>query len=279
MGIAITSGVLASLHPQSLLHGLNSGQPKWESHTPGTSTPTPVADDDPRLPSRFIACVQREESARRLRDKFRAVLGGDAVQVTVGANVSAVQLSDVVLLCALANTLSPLKNNSCKPQGASSILNESGIKEALAGKLLISILTGVTIAQLSAWVFPSTTVVRAMPNVACRIREGMTVVSTLPSSDSEGLSKQIVLQIFSSIGRCRFLEERHFDASTALSGSGPAFACIFLEAMADGGVMMGLPRAEALELASQSLQGAARMALQPGAHPAQIKDSVTSELL
>jgi pyrroline-5-carboxylate reductase len=263
MGIAITSGVLASLHPQSLLHGLNSGQPKWESHTPGTSTPTPVADDDPRLPSRFIACVQREESARRLREKFRAVLGGDAVQVTVGANVSAVQLSDVVLLC-------------CKPQGASSILNESGIKEALAGKLLISILTGVTIAQLSAWVFPSTTVVRAMPNVACRIREGMTVVSTLPSSDSEGLSKQIVLQIFSSIGRCRFLEERHFDASTALSGSGPAFACIFLEAMADGGVMMGLPRAEALELASQSLQGAARMALQPGAHPAQIKDSVTT---
>jgi pyrroline-5-carboxylate reductase len=98
MGIAITSGVLASLHPQSLLHGLNSGQPKWESHTPGTSTPTPVADDDPRLPSRFIACVQREESARRLREKFRAVLGGDAVQVTVGANVSAVQLSDVVLL-------------------------------------------------------------------------------------------------------------------------------------------------------------------------------------
>jgi hypothetical protein len=77
------------------------------------------------------------------------------------------------------------------------------------------------------------------------------VVSALPPSDSEGLSRQIVLQIFSSIGRCRFLEERHFDASTALSGCGPAFACIFLEAMADGGVMMGLPRAEALELASQ----------------------------
>ena len=98
MGIAITSGVLASLHPQSHLHGLNSGQPKWESHTPGTSTPTPVADDDPRLPSRFIACVQREESARRLREKFRAVLGGDAVHVTVGENATAVQQSDVVLL-------------------------------------------------------------------------------------------------------------------------------------------------------------------------------------
>jgi pyrroline-5-carboxylate reductase len=105
MGVAITSGVLASLHSQSPLpsHGPNSsgsGQPKWESHTPGTSTPTTVADGDhdPTLPSRFIACVQREESASRLREKFRAVPGGDAIQITVGDNVSAVQQSDVVLL-------------------------------------------------------------------------------------------------------------------------------------------------------------------------------------
>lgn len=80
----------------------------------------------------------------------------------------------------------------------------------------------------------------------------MTVVSSLPPSDADGLNKEIILKIFSSIGRCRFLEEKHFDACTALSGSGPAFACIILEAMADGGVMMGLPRAEALELAAQS---------------------------
>ena len=88
---------------------------------------------------------------------------------------------------------------------------------------------------------------------ACQIREGMTVVSTLPPSDTQDLDRAIILQIFSTIGRCRFLDEKHFDACTALSGSGPAFACIFLEAMADGGVMMGLPRAEALELAAQSV--------------------------
>jgi pyrroline-5-carboxylate reductase len=121
----------------------------------------------------------------------------------------------------------------------------------------------------------------------------MTVVSTIPTSSDEELDRDIILKIFSSIGRCRFLDEKHFDACTALSGSGPAFACIFLEAMADGGVMMGLPRAEALELASQStssdclikeplliydvaLQGAARMVLQSGSHPSQIKDAVTS---
>ena len=81
----------------------------------------------------------------------------------------------------------------------------------------------------------------------------MTVVSNLPQAPEIELDRQIILRIFSSIGRCRFLDEKHFDACTALSGSGPAFACIFLEAMADGGVMMGLPRAEALELASQSM--------------------------
>lgn len=115
-----------------------------------------------------------------------------------------------------------------------------------------------------------------MPNTPCTIREGMTVVSSLPPSDSEEFDREIILQIFSTIGRCRFLEEKHFDACTALSGSGPAFVCIFLEAMVDGGVMMGLPRAEALELAAQTLQGTARMSLQTSAHPAQIKDAVTT---
>jgi pyrroline-5-carboxylate reductase len=83
-----------------------------------------------------------------------------------------------------------------------------------------------------------------------QIREGMTVVS--PISEDNALDREILLAIFSSIGRCRFLEEKHFDACTALCGSGPAFVCVVLEALADGGVMMGLPRVEALELAAQS---------------------------
>ena len=141
--------------------------------------------------------------------------------------------------------------------------------EALENKLLVSILAGVTISQLSGMVGPTTRVVRAMPNTPCKvgsqphpslltissgalqIREGMTIVSTL--DEDQPLHRSIILNIFSSIGRCRFLDEKHFDACTALGGSGPAFAAIFLEAMADGGVMMGLPRAEALELAAQSL--------------------------
>lgn len=104
----------------------------------------------------------------------------------------------------------------------------------------------------------------------------MTILSPLPA-DAPAIDSSIVLSIFSSVGRCRFLPEKHFDACTALAGSGPAFACVFLEAMVDGAVMMGLPRREALELAAQTMQGAARMVLNSGMHPAAIKDSVTSE--
>jgi pyrroline-5-carboxylate reductase len=98
MGIAITAGVLASLNAQGPLRGLVSGQQKWESHTPGTSTPTNTAEGDSTLPSRFIACVQRDESARRLREKFRALVSGDPVEITVGQNIASVQQSDVILL-------------------------------------------------------------------------------------------------------------------------------------------------------------------------------------
>ena len=133
--------------------------------------------------------------------------------------------------------------------------------EAIDSKLLVSICAGVTIAQLRSWVPSSVTVIRAMPNTPAKvrlvhfhhqgspqIREGMSIVTPV----SDPLSRSLILAIFTSCGRCRFLDEKHFDACTALAGSGPAFVALVLEAMADGGVMMGLPRAEALELAAQS---------------------------
>ncbi|KIM87026.1 hypothetical protein PILCRDRAFT_815459 [Piloderma croceum F 1598] len=258
MGIAILSGVIASIESSTFVPQFP--KLKWESHTPGTSTPIDI-ESDSSLPGRFIACVNRRETAEKLKQTFHGMRR--SVEVVAGENLSAVREADVVILC-------------CKPQLAHSILSQPGIVDALDGKLLISILAGVTISQMTEWVLPSTKVVRAMPNTPCKIREGMTVVTPLSSSAESELDRNVILKIFSSIGRCRFIDEKHFDACTALSGSGPAFACIFLEAMADGGVMMGLPRAEALELAAQTLQGAARMTLQQGAHPAQIKDTVTT---
>jgi len=261
MGIAVLSGVVQSLD-SSLRLQREFQAAKWESHTPGTLTP--VCTPDASLPARFIACVSRDESVTKLRATFRELGSlGAGIEVVAGQNVTSAKQADVVLLC-------------CKPQLAHTILGEQGMRDALHGKLLISILAGVTIHQLINFVSSSTKVIRAMPNTPCKIREGMTVVSNLPPSSDAETDRAIILKIFSSIGRCRFLDEKHFDACTALSGSGPAFACIFLEAMADGGVMMGLPRAEALELAAQTLQGAARMVLQGGTHPAQLKDAVTT---
>jgi pyrroline-5-carboxylate reductase len=165
MGIAIISGVIASLEqlerPKELY--------KWESHTPGTLSPTGLPDAS--IPTRFIACVSRRNSAIKLSHVFG---GFEAVSVLVSKNLEAVQQSEVVLLwyvssrvpvqpCPYASYL------SCKPQLAHSILSEPGIKDALEGKLLISILAGVTISQLTTWVLPSTRVIRAMPNTPCKV--------------------------------------------------------------------------------------------------------------
>merc|ERR1711939_803803 len=107
--------------------------------------------------------------------------------------------------------------------GAHSILTEEGMSEALEQKLLISILAGTTMNQLKSWAPTSCRVVRAMPNTPCKIREGMTVVTPPPSTSSFATwDRKILTSLFSPIGRCRFLEEKHFDACTALSGSGPA---------------------------------------------------------
>jgi pyrroline-5-carboxylate reductase len=113
-----------------------------------------------------------------------------------------------------------------------------------------------------------------MPNTPCVIGEGMTVLSTGPRATPEQM--QVAQAIFAAVGRTRRLEEKHLNAVTALSGSGPAFALVVLESLADGGVMMGLPREVAVELSAQTLQGAARLVLQTGLHPAALKDDVTT---
>jgi len=173
-------------------------------------------------------------------------------------NVAAVKGADVVLL-------------SVKPQVATTVLKDLG--PALAGKLLVSICAGVTTTQLAA-LAPDAAIIRAMPNTPSLIREGMTVITGGPGATEAQLT--LCEGLFGSVGRVRRLEEKHFDVVTALSGSGPAFACVIMESLADGGVRMGLPRDVAVELAAQTMQGAARLVLQTGRHPAALKDEVTT---
>jgi pyrroline-5-carboxylate reductase len=113
-----------------------------------------------------------------------------------------------------------------------------------------------------------------MPNTPCRIGEGMSVVSGgAHALEADLLVAEAVLR---PLGRVLRLDEEHMDAVTGLSASGPAFVYVIIEALAEGGVMVGLPRDVATELAAQTVQGAARMVLETGRHPAALKDDVTT---
>ncbi len=113
-----------------------------------------------------------------------------------------------------------------------------------------------------------------MPNTPSRVGAGMTAVCGGRYAQAEDL--ELARQLFAQIGRSMVLEEKHFNAVTGLSASGAAFIYIVIEAMAEGGVKMGLPRKVATELAAQTCQGAGRMVVETGDHPALLKDEVTT---
>ena len=156
------------------------------------------------------------------------------------------------------------------------------MKDALHGKVLVSILAGVTQQQIEGFLYPEGTekvdgacrIVRVMPNTASFVGESMSVIqtSTPPLSESQ---HALVNFIFSSIGRVVELPPAQMDISTALCGSGPAFFALILEAAADGAVAMGLPRAEAQLMAAQTMRGTTGLVLN-GEHPAVLKDKVST---
>ncbi len=160
-----------------------------------------------------------------------------------------------------------------KPQKARSILDRTEMAEATRDTLVVSICAGVRLDQLRGWL-PHARLIRAMPNTPATIGAGMTVLSPDDGATEEDIA--LARHVFETVGRVRILDETHLDAVTALSGSGPAFACVIIEALADGGVMMGLPRDVAIELAAQTVRGAGELVLQTGTHPAALKDDVTT---
>ncbi|MEM6792674.1 MAG: pyrroline-5-carboxylate reductase [Acidobacteriota bacterium] len=177
-------------------------------------------------------------------------------------NAAAVKSADVVLLCV-------------KPQVAPSVLRE--IRDLLRPEqLLLSIVAGLTTAQMEETIGQDRAipVVRAMPNTPARIGHGMTAICGGRHAGEEHLHTG--LEVFARMGRSLLLDEKHFDAATGLSASGPAFLYIVIEALAEGGVKVGLPRAVATELAAQTCLGAGHMVLETGDHPARLKDEVTT---
>ena len=147
------------------------------------------------------------------------------------------------------------------------------MRAALAGKLVVSVAAGVRLEQLRSWL-PQSALIRAMPNTPALIGEGMTVIAR--DAGVTDAHAEVAMEIFRAVGRCLELEDKHMDAVTSLNSSGPAFAYVILESLADGGVMMGLRRDVAIQIAAQMFQGAARMVLEAGLHPAALRDQVTT---
>ena len=147
------------------------------------------------------------------------------------------------------------------------------LRPHLQAKLVISVMAGISIAQLEA-AFPGVAAIRAMPNTPALVGEGMTAIS-FGESVAEDV-KQEARSLFESVGRVISVPETQMDAVTALSGSGPGYMAVIAEALSDAGVKAGLPRAIATELSVQTMLGSAKLLQQERLHPALLKDRVTS---
>jgi pyrroline-5-carboxylate reductase len=140
--------------------------------------------------------------------------------------------------------------------------------------LVISVAAGVPTKHIEAKLADANPVVRAMSNTPCFVGEGMTALAAGSRATAEHLA--IAQRLFGAVGRCITIEERHLNAVTAISGSGPAYVYLIIEALADAGVRVGLPRETAMTLVTQTVLGAATMVAQSDRHPAALRDDVTT---
>lgn len=161
-----------------------------------------------------------------------------------------------------------------KPQYFDEVFGD--IKDVLKKEqVVVSLAPGITAEAIRSRLGGGVRVVRAMPNTPAMLGEGMTGVAYEPGS-LDGEEKGEIERIFSSCGRVELVEERLMDAVGCVSGSSPAFVYMFIEALADSGVKYGLPRKTACAMAAQTVMGSAKMVLETGKHPGQLKDEVCS---
>lgn len=162
---------------------------------------------------------------------------------------------------------------SVEPQALDGVLDEIAAVVG-RGTLVISVAAGYPIARLAGRLKAVHRIVRTMPNTPSSVLAGVTAFATGAEATKE--DEETVRAMFGSVGAVVRVEERLLDAVTGLSGSGPAYVYVAIEALADGGVKQGLPRVVAETLAAQTVLGAARMVLETGEHPGRLKDRVTS---
>jgi pyrroline-5-carboxylate reductase len=190
----------------------------------------------------------------------RTQFAEDTGTVALEDNRQVVQRSEVVVLAV-------------KPQTMAGLLAE--IRPVVTPQhLIISVAAGVTLGQLAEALGLDRRLVRVMPNTPCLVGASAAGYAAGPAATAADL--RLVDRLLSSVGKAFALPEKLLDAVTGLSGSGPAYVFVLIEALSDGGVRVGLPRDVATQLAAQTVYGAAKMVLETGLHPAALKDQVAS---
>ena len=159
-----------------------------------------------------------------------------------------------------------------KPNIIPVVADEISDKIRAAGATVVSMAAGVSIAKLEVHL-GNAPIIRIMPNTPCEVGHGMILYT---SNSGGSATVPAFLEIMAAAGKCDAIEERLIDAASAISGCGPAFVYMFIEALADGGVMSGLPRDKAMMYAAETLIGAAEVVKQTGRHPGELKDAVCS---
>ncbi|MCA9588324.1 MAG: pyrroline-5-carboxylate reductase [Myxococcales bacterium] len=191
-------------------------------------------------------------------ERLSAIAQAHGVRTT-GDNHALVAACDVIVIAV-------------KPQVIHKVLD--AIAGDVEGKLLISVAAGVPVAAMEARLPSGARVVRTMPNTPATVLAGATAIA--PGTHATEADLDVARTLFSAVGRVVTLEEGQIDAATGLSGSGPAYIMLVIEALADGGVKVGLHRDTALLLAAQTVYGSAKLLLETGEHPGRLKDMVTS---
>lgn len=190
-------------------------------------------------------------------DELRAQFPGIG---TGSDNVAAVEGAGVVVLAV-------------KPQHAAGVLDT--IRGHVAGDaVVLSVLAGTTTAAIADALGAEVAVIRAMPNTPALVDEGATAIAAGQYAAAHHVA--LAHEIFEAVGEVEEVPESLMDAVTGLSGSGPAYVYMVIEALTDGGVKQGLPRPQALRLAAQTVFGAAKLVLETGKHPAILRDEVTT---
>jgi pyrroline-5-carboxylate reductase len=203
-------------------------------------------------PEQIFCSDVRAERLKAIREKY-------GVKST-SHNVEVVKQTDIVILAV-------------KPQIMKQVVEEIA-KYLDLSKLIISIAAGVPLDAIEACARKDLKLIRVMSNICVSVREGVSAIAGGKHALKEDL--MMAKTIFDSVGKSLFIEEDLLDAVTGLSGSGPAYIFLIIDALADAGVKVGLSRDDALILAPQTVLGAAKMLIETGEHPGKLKDMVTS---